>query len=86
MLPVEQSISLLKYKVQVVLLQLRELAHLTILVYEGSIVEILGKGIIRFHLREGLVLYIVEPTLAADKPLGGAYLSQILFCCYLRHR
>ena len=86
MLPVEKSVSLLKHKVQVVFLQLRELAHLAIFVYEGGIVEILGKGIVRFHLREWLILYIVEPTLAADKPLGDAYLSQILFCCYLRHR
>ena len=86
MLPVEQSIPLLKYKVQIMFLQLRELAYLTILVYEGGIIEILGKGIVRFHLREGLVLYIVEPTLTADKLLGYAYLPHILFCCYLRHR
>ena len=50
LLPVEQSISLLKYKVQVVLLQLRELTYLAIFVYEGGIVEILGKGIICFHI------------------------------------
>ena len=67
-------------------LQLRELAYLTILVYEGGIIEILGKGIVRFHLREWLVLYVVEPLLTADKPFGDAYLSQILLGCYLRHR
>ena len=50
MLPVKQSIPFLKYKVQVVLLQLRELAHLAIFVYEGGIVKILGKGIVCFHI------------------------------------
>ena len=86
MLPVKQSIPLLKYKVQVVFLQLRELAYLAILVYEGGIIEILGKGIVRFHIGEWLVLYIIEPTLTADNTPRSAYLSHILFGCYLRHR
>ena len=67
-------------------LQLRELTYLTILVYEGGIVKILGKGIVRFHIGEWLVLYIVEPTLTADKPFGNAYLSHILFGRYFGQR
>ena len=86
LLPVEQSISLLKHKVQVVFLQLRELAYLTIFVYEGGIVKILGKGIVSFHIGEGLILYIIEPTFTADDTPSDAYLSYILLCHYLRHR
>lgn len=86
LLPVEQSVSLLKHKVQVVLLQSGKLAYLAILVYEGGIIEIFGKSIVRFHIRKWLVLYIVEPTLTADNTPRNAYLSHILFGCYLRHR
>ena len=82
LLPVEQGVSFLKYKVQVVLLQLCELTYLAIFVYEGGIVEILGKGIIRLHIGE----WLVESTLMANKPLVDAYLAQILLGCYLRHR
>ena len=68
LLPVEQGVPFLQHEVQIMLLQVGELADLHVLVHECCPVKISGQFRNRFHTAECPALKIVSVPLSAYQP------------------
>ncbi len=75
LLPVEQGVPFLQHEVQVVLLQVGELAHIHVLVHEGCPVKVFGQSRQRFHALECPALKIISVPLFAYQPHCGLMLA-----------
>ena len=94
LLPVKKGVPLLQDKIEVMFLQVGELAGFVVLIDECRVVQILRRFGVGLHIGKFPVLYVILPLFTCDEFASGFQLSDVGFgkkfrfrqCCPLQYQ